>query len=66
MSSIRRRGSRTRTDRRWPTLMLPVTLTAFPRARELSTSLSVRTYGALNGSGKALNRNPKLSSIVSA
>ena len=37
-----------------------------PCACEFGTVLSVRTYGALNGSGNALNVKPKLSSMVSA
>ena len=36
-----------------------------PSAWELRTSLSVLTYGALNGSGKALKAKPKLVSMVS-
>ena len=39
--------------------------TKLPFACAFSTSLSVRTYGVLNGSGKAPKLNPKLSSMVS-
>ena len=49
-----------------PTRTSPDRFTKSPLAPEVATSLVVRTYGALNGSGNALNWNPKLSSMVSA
>ena len=62
---LRAAGSGRGAVRLSPSLTSPETLTNLPCAPELGTSLLVRTYGALNGSGNALKANPKLSSIVS-